>query len=274
MQSLTRPREHAAANRPTGRGAASSPGRPMATRPPRWPPPESSPADRPAVRSLMVRLDDESKESLSQAARLRGISLSDYVRAVTVPQARREVLAAHPGALPPELTRNAPALTADSKPQVLYVGAEYCPFCAAERWALIAALSRFGAFSNLHTTTSSSEDVYPNTPSFTFHGATYTSQYISLSAVEQFTNQRSGNGYAPLQALSTEQKAIVDQYDRPPYVSAAGGIPFIDFGGEAIQLLATALGRLLLDVDESNPQTRCPGILDLPPVPLSPAWSW
>src|SRR5580692_4399811 len=27
-------------------------------------------------------------------------------------------------------------LTLDGKPEVLYMGAEYCPFCAAERWAL------------------------------------------------------------------------------------------------------------------------------------------
>ena len=45
--------------------------------------------------------------------------------------------------------------------------------------------------------------------------------------------------------------------------------PFTNLGGEAIQLLATALGRLLLGVDEPDPQTRCPGIPDLPPVPLS-----
>jgi uncharacterized protein (DUF1778 family) len=43
---------------------------------------------------LMVRLDDESKAYLSQAAELRQISVSDYVRAVTVAQARREVRAA------------------------------------------------------------------------------------------------------------------------------------------------------------------------------------
>jgi uncharacterized protein (DUF1778 family) len=42
----------------------------------------------------MVRLDDQSKAYLAQAAGLRQISLSDYVRAVTVAQARREVLAA------------------------------------------------------------------------------------------------------------------------------------------------------------------------------------
>jgi uncharacterized protein (DUF1778 family) len=43
---------------------------------------------------LMVRLDEESKRSLAAAAELRRISVSDYVRAVTVPQAQREVRAA------------------------------------------------------------------------------------------------------------------------------------------------------------------------------------
>lgn len=42
----------------------------------------------------MVRLDQESKRSLEQAAELRHISVSDYVRTVTVPQARSEVRAA------------------------------------------------------------------------------------------------------------------------------------------------------------------------------------
>ena len=43
---------------------------------------------------LMVRLDEESKEALARAAELRRISVSDYVRLVTVAQARQEVLAA------------------------------------------------------------------------------------------------------------------------------------------------------------------------------------
>jgi uncharacterized protein (DUF1778 family) len=43
---------------------------------------------------LMVRLDDESKRYLAEAADLRQVSVSDYVRTVTVPQARREVRAA------------------------------------------------------------------------------------------------------------------------------------------------------------------------------------
>ncbi len=43
---------------------------------------------------LMVRLDHESKQCLAEAASLRQLSVSDYVRAVTVSQARREVRAA------------------------------------------------------------------------------------------------------------------------------------------------------------------------------------
>jgi uncharacterized protein (DUF1778 family) len=47
-----------------------------------------------ASRSIVVRLDEESKAQLVQAALLRQISISDYVRQITVAQARREVEAA------------------------------------------------------------------------------------------------------------------------------------------------------------------------------------
>jgi len=43
---------------------------------------------------LMVRLDKTSKAAIVSAAKLRRISVSDYVRTVTVAQARREVDAA------------------------------------------------------------------------------------------------------------------------------------------------------------------------------------
>jgi uncharacterized protein (DUF1778 family) len=44
--------------------------------------------------SLKLDLDQESKNFLTKAAELRRISVSDYVRVVIVPQARREVCAA------------------------------------------------------------------------------------------------------------------------------------------------------------------------------------
>jgi uncharacterized protein (DUF1778 family) len=53
---------------------------------------------------LIVRLDDRSKKCLAAAADLRRISVSDYVRTVTVPQAQREIQASRQGviALSPE----------------------------------------------------------------------------------------------------------------------------------------------------------------------------
>ena len=47
-----------------------------------------------AASTLMVRLDRESSCCLTEAASLRQISVSDYVRTVTVPQAKREIAAA------------------------------------------------------------------------------------------------------------------------------------------------------------------------------------
>ena len=43
---------------------------------------------------LMVRLDEDSKACVAQAAELRKVSISDYVRMVTVAQARRELSSA------------------------------------------------------------------------------------------------------------------------------------------------------------------------------------
>ena len=52
------------------------------------------PKNTKAAGTLMVRLDNESKTFLVKAAVLRRISVSDYVRAVAVTHAKKEVLAA------------------------------------------------------------------------------------------------------------------------------------------------------------------------------------
>jgi hypothetical protein len=135
---------------------------------------------------------------------------------------------------------SAPDLTAGGKPRVLYVGAEYCPYCAAERWAFAAALSRFGTFSTLGTTHSSSADVDPNTPTLSFHDAKYASDLISFTGVETTSNKRTLNGYQSLDKLTGTDNALVDKYDQPPYVQgSSGGIPFIDIGGKYVSSGAT-----------------------------------
>jgi thiol-disulfide isomerase/thioredoxin len=129
---------------------------------------------------------------------------------------------------PTNLPPSTPALTTGGKPEILYMGAEYCPFCAAERWAMVMALSKFGSFSNLASTKSSSTDTNPNTPTFSFYGSTYTSQYLTFTPVE--IQDRVGH---KLQTPTTDQSKIINTYDATPYVSAsaAGTIPFIDLGG-------------------------------------------
>lgn len=108
---------------------------------------------------------------------------------------------------------------ASGKPLVIYVGADYCPFCASERWSLVAALSRFGTFQGLSLTRSSSTDVYPNTATFSFRGSSYASGVIELSSTE--TADREGKAVDQPNAV---QKASLDRYDPRgsiPYVSIA-----------------------------------------------------
>jgi thiol-disulfide isomerase/thioredoxin len=114
-------------------------------------------------------------------------------------------------------------LTSGGKPEMLYIGAEWCPYCAAERWAMAVALSRFGTFSPLRGIHSSSTDVYPNTATLTFYQAKYTSNYLVFTPVE---NQDVNHNL--LQKPTAAQQAIWNKYD------PSNGYPFINFGNRFI----------------------------------------
>jgi hypothetical protein len=124
------------------------------------------------------------------------------------------------------ITGAQPLTGATGKPQVLYFGADYCPFCAAERWSIVAALSRFGTFHNLQTIRSSEGDI----STFSFHGSTYTSQYIDFSGVELAGSDPN----TPLQTPTAQQQQVLKTYNAPPYVPAdqAGSIPFMDVANQ------------------------------------------
>jgi hypothetical protein len=118
-----------------------------------------------------------------------------------------------------------PALTAGGKPEVLYIGGQYCPFCAAERWALVAALSRFGTFSGLQFMRSSPSDVYANTPTLSFHRSGYASSYLTFVPVEWYSEVPDSStltGYAYLQQPSAQQQRLFSKY--------GGAFPFVDIG--------------------------------------------
>jgi len=133
-------------------------------------------------------------------------------------------------------TVNGTALTSNGKPELLYIGGEYCPYCAAERWSMVNALSRFGTFTGLATTHSSTSDVYPDTPTYTFTKAKYTSSYLTFTSVEEFGNERQGNSsntstpYVTLQTPTTAESALAAAYN------PSGSIPFLDFGNKYVEV--------------------------------------
>jgi hypothetical protein len=136
-----------------------------------------------------------------------------------------------PGSIvPPSRVAGSGAIlrAADGKPEITYVGAEYCPYCAAERWALAVALSRFGTFSNLSGTHSSSSDVYPNTQTLSFYGSSYSSPYVDFQAVEEATNQQASGTYQTLQAPTAAESSLLSTYD------TQGSIPFLDIGNKYV----------------------------------------
>jgi Domain of unknown function (DUF929) len=122
---------------------------------------------------------------------------------------------------PPSVLTGAPLTTSAGVPQVLYVGAEYCPNCAATRWPLAIALSRFGTFSNLKTLTSSENSI----PTLSFRGSSYTSQYINFDSKEQVDGAN-----RPLEALSATESSLFQNLGGTTS-DPTPGYPFIDFGG-------------------------------------------
>ena len=137
-----------------------------------------------------------------------------------------------------------PELTLDGKPEVLYMGGEYCPYCAAERWAVAAALGRFGVLSGTRFIHSSPTDVYPDTPTMSFYKSSYASRYVAFVPVEWYSEKpdsATATGYAYLQQPTPEQTALFNMY-------SGGGFPFIDIGNRyvvsGVQYLPSALANM------------------------------
>jgi len=166
------------------------------------------------------------------------------------------------GGLPDTLdalpTSVAPLRDDTGRPIIFYAGAEYCPYCAASRWSLIAALSRFGTFASLPLLVSSeAEGDLSNIQTFTFHGSAYSSAYLDFQPVELEDRYE-----RPLDTMTDAQSQLFNTLDYPPYTDASteGGIPFVDFAnvylahssGYAAQTLV-GLTRESIVTDLQNP---------------------
>jgi len=111
----------------------------------------------------------------------------------------------------------------DGKPAFFFYGAEWCPYCATERWAIIVALSRFGTFQDLGGAYSSPTDAYPDTQTFTFHGSLYKSAYLTFLHVEVENMNK-----LPLESPSSLETGVLTAWD-PALL-----FPFVDIGGRYV----------------------------------------
>ena len=138
--------------------------------------------------------------------------------------------------VPPTVLTGQPSLVSMGKPEVLFVGAEFCPFCGSERWPLIVALSRFGHFSTLRNMQSAQTSVFPGIQTFSFVGSTYTSRYVRFSGVELYSDAVDDDGaFTRIARLSPSQSALVSRYGSPgPEGASPGSLPFIDIGNRMV----------------------------------------
>jgi Domain of unknown function (DUF929) len=129
---------------------------------------------------------------------------------------------------------NGPLLTSGGKPEVLYVGAQFCPYCAAETWALLVALGRFGTFTEVTAIRSAQFEGISPVDTWSFYGSSYHSAYLTFVPVEMRSNvlvspaadPGKSASYRVLQKLTADQQAIFDEND--PQHST----PFLDLANE------------------------------------------
>ncbi len=170
----------------------------------------------------------------------------------SVPQSVFDAVGIGTGVTAPTVLKGQPPITpASTKPQLLFIGAEFCPYCAAERWSMVVALSRFGTWSGLKTTTSSLWDSDPGTATFSFRSATLTSPYLNFVGVEHQTNDDFGAGTrTTFQPLTAAQSNIWQKYST--HFGEQPGYPFLDFENKIFVLGPSYDPAVLQSLDQQE----------------------
>ncbi len=116
-----------------------------------------------------------------------------------------------------------PRLTSGEKPELLFIGAEFCPVCATERWAMYVALSKFGTFvpqpGEIHSALRDGD-----IQTLTFYKSKFASPYLTFMPVETTTNEPDGDYYVSLQNPTATQLRLWKSHTGETF-------PWLDFGG-------------------------------------------
>lgn len=168
----------------------------------------------------------------------------------------------------PKVVNGKTLLKIEGKPGVFFLGGEFCPFCAAERWTVIASLSRFGTFSGLKTMESNPTDTDPSTQTFTFVDTKFTSSYLGADLHELYSNRWNSarTNHEILKPLDKSESKLVTTYDKGTSSTSTGSIPFMDIGNKIISSGASYTPSVLQGLsreqiasdlsDPSNPVTK------------------
>jgi hypothetical protein len=183
------------------------------------------------VLALIIARSLNSSSATPSAGAPAGTALPASVTkdVISVPAATLDTVGK--GAIPstttaPAKVLNGTALTSGGKPEMLYIGAEFCPYCAAMRWSMAVALSRFGTLTPLHgiysasTVPGGAAEAYPHTATLTFYKSGYASKYLAFVPVE---NEKVDHSL--LQSPTAQQQALWQRYNPNSY-------PFIDVGNK------------------------------------------
>ncbi len=138
--------------------------------------------------------------------------------------------------VPPTVLTGQPPLDSAGKPEVLFVGAEFCPFCGSERWALIVALSRFGHFSTLHNMQSAGILRLPGHPDLQLRGDVLLQPVPRIHRSRAVLRRRQRpRCLHPNRQAQPAQSIVVSRYGTsPPPGAPSGSLPFVDIDNQMV----------------------------------------
>jgi hypothetical protein len=122
-------------------------------------------------------------------------------------------------------TITAKPLRKSGKPELVFIDAEFCPFCASVRWGLTVALDRFGSFKGITTMHSSTTDIDADLQTLSYRYSTYRSKFLVFDPiVNEDVNQKH------VESIPPHLKKIWLHYTQ------IGGYPFLYYGGRLVAL--------------------------------------
>jgi hypothetical protein len=167
-----------------------------------------------------------------------------------VPQSVADTVGVPSSVVAPSVDKGQAPLTENGKPEALFIGAEFCPLCGAERWPILMALSKFGTFSGLSQTTSSPWDNPPAIATFSFRNAAFTSDVLAFTTVEHETNDTHGLGTrSTFQPLTSQEQRLWSTY--AAHFGVQTGYPFMDIGNKVFVLGPSYNPALLEGLDNA-----------------------